>query len=63
MLVVAVTDGKEQMELTFFNQKWREKELRVGRSGLFAGTVNEYHGARTLTHPQYQLLGAVIRQI
>ncbi len=58
VLVVAVTDGKEQMELTFFNQKWREKELRVGRSGLFAGTVNEYHGARTLTHPQYQLFGS-----
>lgn len=57
VLVVAVTDGKDHMELTFFNQKWREKELQVGRSGLFAGTVNEYHGARTLTHPQYQLFG------
>jgi ATP-dependent DNA helicase RecG len=58
VLVVAVTDGKDHMELTFFNQKWREKELQVGRSGLFAGTVNEYHGARTLTHPQYQLFGS-----
>ena len=57
VLVVTVTDGKDHMELTFFNQKWREKELQVGRSGLFAGTVNEYHGARTLTHPQYQLFG------
>lgn len=55
VLVVAVTDGNEHMELTFFNQKWREKELQVGRSGLFAGTVHDYHGARTLTHPQYQL--------
>jgi ATP-dependent DNA helicase RecG len=57
VLVVTVTDGKGFMELTFFNQKWREKELQVGRAGLFAGTVNEYHGVRTLTHPQYQLFG------
>lgn len=57
VLVVTVTDGKDHMELTFFNQKWREKELQVGRSGLFAGTVNQYHGVRTLTHPQYQLFG------
>jgi ATP-dependent DNA helicase RecG len=57
VLVVTVTDGKDFMELTFFNQKWREKELQVGRAGLFAGTVNEYHGVRTLTHPQYQLFG------
>ncbi len=57
VVVATVTDGKYQMELTFFHQKWREKELQVGRSGLFAGTVNEYHGVRTLTHPQYQLFG------
>lgn len=55
VLAVSVTDGSEFMELTFFNQKWRERDLRVGRSGLFAGTVSEYRGLRTLTHPQYQL--------
>lgn len=55
VLAVTVTDGSGFMELTFFNQKWREKDLLVGRSGLFAGTVSEYRGIRTLTHPQYQL--------
>lgn len=55
VLAVTVTDGREFMELTFFNQKWREKDLLVGKSGLFAGTVSEYRGSRTLTHPQYQL--------
>lgn len=58
VLVVSVTDGKDFMELTFFNQKWREKELVVGRSGLFAGTVSEFQGVRTLTHPQYQLFAS-----
>ena len=55
ILVVTVTDGRDFMQLTFFNQKWREKELVVGRSGLFAGTVTDYRGTRTLTHPQYLL--------
>ena len=55
ILVVSVSDGVESMELTFFNQKWRERELKVGRSGLFAGTVSEFRGVRTLTHPQYSL--------
>ena len=56
ILVVSVSDGVESMELTFFNQKWRERELKVGRIGLFAGTVSEFRGVRTLTHPQYALL-------
>lgn len=55
ILVVTVTDGRDSMQLTFFNQKWREKELQIGRSGLFAGTVTDYRGTRTLTHPQYLL--------
>jgi len=55
VLVVTVTDGNDFMELTFFNQKWREKELIVGSSGLFAGTVSGYRGKLNLTHPQYQL--------
>ncbi|MDC1474658.1 ATP-dependent DNA helicase RecG [Candidatus Nanopelagicales bacterium] len=55
ILVVSVSDGVESMELTFFNQKWRERELKVGRIGLFAGTVSEFRGVRTLTHPQYSL--------
>jgi ATP-dependent DNA helicase RecG len=55
LLLVTVTDGTDFMELTFFNQKWREKELVVGSTGLFAGTVSDYHGKLNLTHPQYQL--------
>lgn len=59
ILVVRVTDGLDYMELTFFNQKWREKDLQVGRSGLFAGTVSEYRGVRTLTHPKFALFADI----
>jgi ATP-dependent DNA helicase RecG len=39
ILEVVVTDGTDKLSLTFFNQAWREKELKVGRQGLFAGKV------------------------
>jgi ATP-dependent DNA helicase RecG len=57
---VAVTDGHGQLTLTFFNQAWREKDLKPGRQGLFAGKVSTYRTARTakrqLTHPDYEIL-------
>ena len=42
MLEVIVTDGTAKLSLTFFNQAWREKELRVGSKGLFAGKVGKF---------------------
>jgi ATP-dependent DNA helicase RecG len=59
ILVVKVSDGIDTMELTFFNQKWREKDLQVGRVGLFAGTVSQFRGVRTLTHPKFALFSDI----
>src|SRR3954463_6942349 len=56
ILEVSVTDGSGRLKLTFFNQHWREKQLRPGRLGLFAGKVEVYKRVRQLTHPDYQLL-------
>jgi len=56
ILEVIVTDGSAKMSLTFFNQAWREKELRVGRQGLFAGKVGVFNGKRQLAHPDYQMI-------
>jgi ATP-dependent DNA helicase RecG len=56
ILEVILTDGKATMSLTFFNQPWREKELRVGRSGLFAGKVGIFNNRRQLSHPDYELI-------
>jgi ATP-dependent DNA helicase RecG len=44
------------LALTFFNQPWRERELRPGRQALFAGKVGEFRGKRQLNNPEYQLL-------
>ena len=56
ILEVIVTDGSAKLSLTFFNQAWREKDLKVGRVGLFAGKVGVFKGRRQLSHPDYQLI-------
>jgi ATP-dependent DNA helicase RecG len=55
---VVVTDGKQKLSLTFFNQPWRERQLQVGMRGLFAGTVDSRAGRRQLTHPDYVIFSA-----
>ncbi len=56
-LEVVVTDSTgATLTLTFFKQAWRERELRVGRSGLFSGKVGSFRGSRQLTHPEYQII-------
>lgn len=56
ILDVVVTDGTGSLSLTFFNQAWRERDLKVGMTGLFAGTVGSFKGKRQLTHPDYEIL-------
>ena len=56
ILEVVVTDGSANLSLTFFNQAWREKDLKAGRFGLFAGKVGVFNGKRQLSHPDYQLI-------
>lgn len=55
ILEVLITDGKGKMTLTFFNQAWRQKELRAGVRGLFAGKIGSYQGKLQLAHPDYEL--------
>lgn len=56
ILEVVVTDGSANLSLTFFNQAWREKEIKTGRVGMFAGKVGVFKGKRQLSHPDYQLI-------
>ena len=59
MLEISIGDGTgATLTCTFFNQAWRERELRPGRWGLFAGKVTEFRGKRQLNGPAYQLLRA-----
>ncbi|MER5641192.1 helicase-related protein [Kitasatospora sp. NPDC002227] len=55
-LEVVVTDGRGRLSLVFFNQGWRQKELRPGAQGLFAGKVGVFNRSRQLASPDYQLI-------
>jgi ATP-dependent DNA helicase RecG len=54
--VTIVDNNREKMSLTFFNQAWREKEMRIGRQGLFAGKIGTFKGTRQLAHPELEWL-------
>ena len=55
ILEVRITDGSGFLSLTFFNQAWRQRDLKPGVRGLFAGKIGEYQGKLQLAHPDYEL--------
>ena len=55
LLEVTISDGVGTMGLTFFNQRWRLAELRVGRQGIFSGKVGEFNNRLQLAHPDYEM--------
>jgi ATP-dependent DNA helicase RecG len=55
ILEVRISDGKGILTLTFFNQAWRQNELKPGVRGIFAGKVGDYRGSLQLAHPDYEL--------
>jgi ATP-dependent DNA helicase RecG len=52
---VEITDGKGSLQLTFFHSWVAERELRPGKSGLFAGKVGSFRGRPQIVHPEYHL--------
>ncbi|HJQ46390.1 MAG TPA: ATP-dependent DNA helicase RecG [Amycolatopsis sp.] len=56
ILQLVITDGHRKLDCAFFNQQWRETELRVGKTGLFAGKVNVFNKRLQLANPEYQLM-------
>ena len=55
LLEVRITDGSAFLTLTFFNQAWRQKDLKPGSRGLFAGKIGSFNGRLQLAHPEYEL--------
>ncbi len=51
-LDVTVSDGSGKLVITFFNQHWRDKQLPVGTTALFAGKVEMFGKRRSLTNPE-----------
>jgi ATP-dependent DNA helicase RecG len=51
LLAVRVTDGRDQLELTFFQGNKMRHTIQPGRRALFTGTVGLYAKKKQLTHP------------
>lgn len=56
MLNVVITDGRHDIDITFFKAWGHEKALVPGARGIFAGTVGTYNQRLQLTHPGYTML-------
>jgi ATP-dependent DNA helicase RecG len=54
---VVIGDGGHQLALTFFNQRWREKQLQPGMTLMVHGKCEFYRGNRQMTGPVVDLVG------
>lgn len=57
MVNVVTTDDTGKLSLTFFNQRWREKQLKQGMTIAVFGKPEKYRGTTQMTNPIVDLLG------
>ena len=57
MVNVVVGDGSGRMQVVFFNQPWREKQLREGLQIALFGKAEVYRGGLQMTNPVVDLIG------
>lgn len=57
MVTIVVTDGTAKVSLSFFNQPWREKQLRPGMEVAVFGKVELYRGYKQMTNPVVDRIG------
>ncbi len=55
-VVVGIADDSGQLDVVFFNQAWRAKQLAVGTLAMFYGTVGSYRGVLQLSSPTAEVL-------
>ena len=57
LTTVDVSDGAGHLRITFFNQRWRERQLEPGTEAVFFGKVDTYQGRLQLSNPVVDLIG------
>ena len=57
MVEVVVEDSSGLLNLVFFNQPWREKQLLAGTEVALYGKLDVFRGKRQLTNPVVDVLG------
>ena len=56
MLEAVITDGRHELDVTYFRPYPHANVLVPGARGIFAGTVSRYGSRLQLTHPGYTML-------
>ncbi|MGL4743622.1 MAG: ATP-dependent DNA helicase RecG, partial [Dermatophilaceae bacterium] len=56
LLEVVITDGRHDLDVTYFRPHPHVKVLLPGARGIFAGTVSRYRSRLQLAHPGYTML-------
>ena len=57
IVTATVTDQTGNVTLTFFNQPWREKQLKVGTEVIIFGKLDQYRGEYRMVNPVVDLIG------
>ena len=57
IVTATVTDQTGNVVLTFFNQPWRERQLKVGSEVIIFGKLDQYRGEFRMVNPVVDLLG------
>ena len=57
MVEAQVGDGSGRLHVVFFNQPWRERQLREGVQIMLFGKADDYRGGLQMTNPIVDLIG------
>jgi ATP-dependent DNA helicase RecG len=51
-----VSDGSGSIKISWFNQAWRAKSLRLDSQVVISGKIDQYLGRLVMSHPELELL-------
>jgi len=57
MVAATVSDGTGNLALTFFNQPWRERQLKIGTEVIIFGKLERFRGQNSMVNPVVDLVG------
>ena len=56
MVEAVIADETSRVKITFFNQPWRVKQLKVGTQAAFFGKMDEYRGHPQIVNPVVDII-------
>lgn len=54
---VTIADGSGRLALVFFNQPWRERQLKIGAYVAVFGRLGSFNGTKQMANPTVDILG------